>query len=239
MAIFLKLLFMFHQYVIFDKIVDMLWFLLLALPFVSLKEEVPKAQKGDYIVYGYKESLVLVRVKENTPPILTIEEISAPRSCIESNWQEWLKNNAPGHTSWTVSRINIKEDKVESVYSVDDKEYVNSNPAFQFLPTLFRLHLTPIEAIDRKLIGPPPAPGEPDFRKLWLPKIVYEGKEIHPQLLAYRVRWPKDDSELSDRLIDVYIPQNGALTYFPYWIEVFAGLGKAKIMAIDSGREQP
>ncbi len=204
---------------------------------LDLKQDVAKAQTGDFIVYTYKQSLVLFRIRENNPPTLVVEEISAPIAAASKNWQDWLSHDAPGHTSWTISRINIHSGKVESIFSVDEKRFQNSNPAFQFLPTLFQLTLNPIEPYERKYVGAQPLAGEVDLRRLWLPKIIFETKQIFPSVLAYRVRWPKDESELSGKPIDLYLASDKGITYLPYWIEVFGGLGKAKISALDSGKE--
>lgn len=203
---------------------------------LDLKHEANSAQVGDFIVYAYKHSLVLFRIRENIPPVLVVEEISAPHSAVSGNWQEWISKNAPNHTSWTISRINVASGKVESIFSVDDRSYQNANPAFQFLPTLFKLSLKPIEPYERKYVGAAPLAGEMDMRRLWLPKIMFESKQIQPDTSAYRVSWPEDESELSGKAIDLYFAGKPALTYLPYWIEVFAMLGKAKISALDSGK---
>jgi hypothetical protein len=104
------------------------------------------------------------------------------------------------------------------------------------LPTLFQLSPQPIEPYDRKYVGAQPLAGEIDLRRLWLPKIVFEAKQIFPAVNAYRVRWPEDTSELSDKSIDLYFASKPALTYLPYWIEVSATIGKAKISVLDSGK---
>lgn len=202
----------------------------------SLKQDIPTAKPGDFIVYAYKQSLVLVRIAENSGPLLVVEEISAPVSTVSGNWQEWLSKEAPGHSSWTISRINVASGKLVSIFSVDERTFLDSNPAFQFLPTLFTLDARPIDPSDQKRIGPQPLPGEKDFRQLWRPKIMFEGKQISPPIQPYRVLWPNDDSELSGKPIDIYLVREGGLTYLPYWIEVAGALGKAKISAIDSGK---
>ena len=218
-----------------------LCFLLLPLQLLALdlKEEVKKAEKGDFIVYAYKQSVVLCLIRENTPPMLVVEEISAPLDQTQTNWQEWISKQAPGHTSWTISRINITDGNIASIFSVDARSFLNSNPAFQFLPTLISLQLHRIEPYDRKYIGAAPLAGEQDLRSLWLPKIIFQGKQIFPLINAYRVRWPKDESELSGKPIDIYLvasdTSGGALTYLPYWIEVLS-VAKAKISALDSGK---
>lgn len=209
----------------------------LQLVALDLKEEVKKAESGDFIVYQYKQSLVLLRIREQATPLLVVEEISAPATAATANWQEWLSKKAPGHTSWTISRINISSGRVESIFSVDDKAFLNSNPAFQFLPTLLQLTLKPIEPHDRKYIGAEPLAGEKDMRHLWFPKIIFEGKQLSIPIEVYRVTWPDDDSELASKPIDVYFVQKSALTYLPYWIEVAGFIQKAKISALDSGKK--
>ncbi len=214
--------------------------LLLLLPLqlfaFELKQDILKAKTGDFIVYSYKESLVLLRIRESSPHMVTLEEVSSPRSGKgDMSWQEWMTKDAPGHTSWTITKIAIATGKVISIFSVVSREFLTTNPAFLFLPTLLQLPLKPIEAHDRKYVGPEPMAGEVDHRRLWKPRIIFEGKELSPQIAAYRIQWPDDASDLSGKPIDLYFAQDGAITYLPYWIEVAAGLGKAKISALDSG----
>ncbi len=214
----------------------LLCLILLPLQLAATTLQIEDAKPGDFIVYGYKESLVLVRVREYKAPHLVFEEINAPKQANSTDWQAWISKNAPGHTSWTISRIDLETHKVDSIFSVDEKMFTDSNPAFQFLPTLLTLKLEPIDRAARKRIGIEPQSGEPDVRRLWQPKIIYEGKEISPPVSAYTTKWPADDSELSGKTIDIYLVQNPALTYLPYWIEVSGGVQKAKISALDSGR---
>lgn len=209
---------------------------LLILPLQLLCLDLSQAEVGDFIVYAYKDSLVLVRVQKVDATSIALEEVSAPLSQQTANWQKWLSERAPGHTSWTISSIDTKSGKLTSLYSVDQAEYLNHNAAFQFLPTLLQLTLEPINPKDRKLLGPQPLAGERDDRPFWLPKIIFEGKQIHPKVAAYRVRWPDDDSELANKAIDLYMPEQAAICYLPYWIEVAGGFAKAKIWAVDSGK---
>ena len=214
--------------------------LLLVIPLqliaLDLKKEITIAEPGDYIVYAHKQSLVLLRIRENKAPNLEIEEISAPTTACSSNWQKWISKNAPGHTSWTITRIDTNSGKIASIFSVDEMQFLNANPVFQFFPTLINLKLEPVAPADRKFIGPKPLAGEQDFRKPWLPKIIYENQQVFPQVQVYLVKWPDDASELAGKPIDLYFAEDKALTYLPYWIEVAAGLTKAKISALDSGK---
>ncbi len=210
--------------------------ILLPLQLAATTLSMNDAKAGDYIVYAYKESLVLVRVREHTDSHLVFEEINAPKSAASNNWQEWVSKKAPGHTSWTISRIDLTLKKVDSIFSVDERMFLNTNPAFQFLPTLLKVDIEPIADSERKRVGIEPQAGEPDYRRLWLPKITYEGNVITPPVAAYKTKWPDDESDLSSKTIDIYLPQREALTYLPYWIEVSGGWQKAKISALDSGR---
>lgn len=220
----------------------MRWLLLILFPLqllaLDLKQEIKKAEIGDFIVYSYKQSLVLLRICKQSGEEIEVEEISAPLASVkQKNWQEWVKNGAPNHTSWTISTIDLVDGKVLSIFSVDDKKFLNSNPSLQFLPTLVKLSLQPIEPHDRKMVGAQPLPGEIDQRRLWLPKIYFAGKEITPPIAAYKVFWPKDESELAGKPLDLYFAEKEALSYLPYWIEVAAGVSKAKILALDSGHK--
>lgn len=47
--------------------------------------------------------------------------------------------------------------------------------------------------------------------------------------------WPKDSSELSSRVIDLYFDKENSLFIFPYWIEVGDEYNIVKIQTIDSG----
>jgi hypothetical protein len=47
--------------------------------------------------------------------------------------------------------------------------------------------------------------------------------------------WPKDDSELSGRGIDLYFDQNQPLFPFPYWIEIGDSYNTLALRVIDSG----
>lgn len=201
----------------------------------DLKQEIRKAESGDFVVYAYKQQLTLLRVASNDGKELVVEEISAPNPEIKK-WQEWLSTGAPGHSSWTVSHIAIDNGAVKSVYNVDEKAYVTTPITFPFLPTLLTTPLSPIESSARKYIGAQPLAGEVDLRRLWFPKIIFEGQAIETPIEVYRLVWPRDDSELSGKSLDLYFPTTKAISYLPYWIEMSVISGKIKISAIDSGK---
>ena len=87
--------------------------------------------------------------------------------------------------------------------------------------------------------------GEPDLRKLWTPKVIFNGKTYTPPFQVFRARWPKDTTELSDKIIELYIPKPEkqeppeCLDYFPYWVEIVGKISKVKLRVIDSGQGLP
>ena len=195
-----------------------------------------KIHEGDYIVYAYKEQLSLLIIAKNTEHTLTVEELSLPKGK-EVHWQEWISKNAPGHTSWTCTKIDLVAKKILSIFDVDSGRELPHNSQIQLLPTLFKLTLEPIKPEERKYIGPQPQPGEVDVRKPWFPKVFFNGKEEHLAIESFRAYWPKDGSELSGKPFDLYFAKEGVLSYLPYWIEMYGPISKVKIMAIDSGTD--
>ncbi len=206
---------------------------------ITLGDAFENARPGDFVVCAYQKHLTILIIKENNETSIAFEEISGPMNLINEylgKWNTWIEKDAPQHTSWTISTMSKSTKEITSIYSKDAEEYLAVDSAISFLPTLLLLPFHSITPSERKHLGPPPMPGEPDFRKLWNPKIIYEGKEIYPPIVVERVFWPNDKSDLSGKAIDLYIPRQDAITYFPYWVEIAVAFGKVKIRVVDSGR---
>lgn len=62
-------------------------------------------------------------------------------------------------------------------------------------------------------------PGEMDLRPIWNPPFFYEGKKKSLSFEAYEMEWPKDDTELSQKLITAYF-DNSNLSPFPVWVQI-------------------
>jgi len=199
-----------------------------------LKDRVDQIEAQDYIVYAHKSSFTLLTVRAVADQTITLEEITGALAQMPSNWQKWLDEQAPFHTSWTTYVIDKKTFAVIDTEAKADDELREAPP---ILTKLLSLELTPIAASDRKKIGPQPLPGEVDLRKIWSPKIIFNNKEVQTHVSGYTLVWPKDDSELSGRMLVVYVPDSIALPYLPYWIEVLSGPLKFKVFAIDSGKK--
>ena len=192
----------------------------------SLHERFKKATPGDFVVLAHQKQLMLLLVVEQKDNKLVIEEITGPNTIQKTygnDWKKWLSEGALEHTSWDKTTLDLEK---QSTLSKD----------LAFLSTLLYLPLEQVLEKDRKRAGPEPASGEMDFRYLWQPKIVVEGKEESVTTTVWKTIWPEDTSDLSGRHVLIYLAADPALPYFPYWTEVKGALGSVKIRVIDSGK---
>lgn len=208
---------------------------------LSLRENLQKAKTGDFIVAMQNKNYTLLHIYDKTADTLTIEEITVPAARMQrmSSWKEWVKQGAPNHTSWILYTIQSHTGKMSNCFSVSQRSWLDLSQNEAFLPTLLNLNFTYIPLTERRKIGPPPSAGTPDMRKYWQPKMVIDGQVI-PNIAfeTWRTYWPKDNTPLSGKTIDIYLPEERHLysTYFPYWLEIRGSLaGKATVHIIDSG----
>lgn len=203
-----------------------------------LRDNLRKSKAGDFIVAAQGKMISLLRVAENDGTQLTLEEISAPASVNPGSWRQWALSGAPCHSSWVLYKLDLSNGNMVSAYSYTRKTYFEIPEAENFLGTLLSLRLIPIPMSERKLIGPLPT-GGPDFRKPWNPKMIVDGYQIpNVPFSGWKTRWPKDGSELSDRYIVIYLPNDQRYpSYFPHWLEISGFIGKAKVRIIDSGEQ--
>lgn len=206
-----------------------------------LKDNLAKAHKGDYITTVQGKNYTLLHIYDITPETITIEEVTVPSIRLKSlpiNWKIWLKDNAPGNTSWVMYAVNLKEGKMKAFYSLTTQSWYDLSKANPFLSTLLNLKLEKIPLNERKRIGVLSIPGAADRRPIWQPKMFFEGDEIENVTFdGWRTWWPKDGSELGGKRIDVYLPEENEKypSYFPYWLQITGMIGSAKVRIIDSG----
>lgn len=220
---------------------------MLASPLVAdetlvLRDNLRLAQKGDYIVTAQGKMATLLHIHDRTPTTLTIEEISLPLTQKNSkmSWKEWLRQGGLGNTAWVFYGVELTTGRMQYCYSKTRASWIEISKADSFLSTLLNLSLQSVPVWQRKKAGPPPLPGMPDRRPLWQPRMVVEGVELRGVSFGvWRTRWPKDGSLLSDKSVEVYLPQESAKypAYFPYWLQISGMIGKAQIFIIDSGHQ--
>lgn len=235
---------------VFCKSLSIFAFFLTLISFASLhsdeglvlRDRLQRASTGDYLVIAFNKNITLMLIEEKKPQTLTIQEISAPSSRLpkQVNWKDWVQKNAPYHTAWIRYTIDLETGKMLDYYSFVQNTWCDVSQTDSFLPTLLNLHFNKIPQQKRKKVGPPPSKGSPDLRRTWQPPMVFEGYSI-PDLNfdAWIARWPKDNSDLSGKIIEVYLPEEGSPypSYFPYWLQISGLVGKAKLRIIDSGQQ--
>lgn len=226
-----------------------LFILLLCLSFtshsyaetLSLKNNLQNANKGDFIVASQNKNYTLLHIFDKTPDSLIIEEITIPAARMPkmNSWRDWVKQYAPNHTSWILYHLNLANGDIKKCYSFSQKNWLDISKNDLFLPTLLNLRFVLVPLTERRKVGPPPQGGSSDRRSYWHPKMIIDGKQIpNVTFSAWRTYWPKDNSPLADKTIDIYIPENQSAypSYFPFWLEIRGSLaGKATVHVIDSG----
>lgn len=205
----------------------------------SLKTLLSQARMGDYIVAESGKMLTLISIRSITSKTIIIEEISAPLKNIKpqtTSWPQWIKNKAPGHSSWSVLEMDLENGQILECYSFSRNAHVQISQNESLFATLLQLPLKSVHSENRRRIGPAPMPGERDFRKLWLPSLVIEGKNIqNPQFNVYETTWPNDQSELDGRQVTLYFDQEMRIP-LPVWIEIETSHVNGHFHVIDSGK---
>lgn len=206
-----------------------------------LRDNLLQARPGDYLVTAQNKNYTILIIKKKEFEQLSIEEVTIPMSCLSSSsfsWRNWIETGAPGHTSWVMYVIHLPTGTMQQAFSFTKKEWVTISQQRNFLSTLLNLSFNRVVESERKKIGPPPSSDSIDRRSYWQPRLIVEGKAIQGIAFdAWRTRWPKDGSELSGKVIEIYVPKENEKypSYFPYWLQVSGVVGHAKVRIVDSG----
>lgn len=192
---------------------------------LTLKSKFTHAETGDFVVCESKGVMTLLFIKSADPRVLILEEITFPKKAKPKRvgiqgWQQWLASGAPGHTSWVALEIDLEETGIMECFSYTRDAWLSLSTNDSFLLHLFDLTLDKIPDHERKKIGPPPEK-HPDTRKIWEPPLVIDGKkQSHRAFDVYRVEWPKDDTPLSQKQVEIYFNQKDKLFPFPHLLRV-------------------
>lgn len=197
-----------------------------------LKNNLRMTRPGDYIVAIQGKSVTLLHIFERQGNLITIEEVAIPSARAKqyvSSWREWLEQGACGNTSWVIYQIDLNSGNMLRYFSFTKNGWFHIPQAENFLGTLLNLNLTQIPYEKRRKLG--------HRGGLWQPQMVVES-EVIPGVFfeAYNTVWPKDGTPLSGKAVEVYIPRDERFpSYFPYWLQISGGIGKANFRIIDSG----
>ncbi len=220
-------------------------YLLLLLPFflqaeIYLKDQLSSAKKGDFVVTVQQKDLTVWHIQDRSNGAVLIEEVTVPcqRAKLPNNsWKEWMKERCPCHVSWIVYTVELGSGKLLSYYDVDRQRYLCIKQEDPFLTTLLNLPFTAVPLNCRKRVGSM-FQDSSDPATYWQPPMVVDGERIENVFFDhYRTRWPYDRSKLSGKTIDIFLPekQSNYPAYFPYWLQISGGVGKARLRIIDTG----
>ncbi len=204
-----------------------------------LRENMMNAKPSDFLVIMSNKTDTLLHIADRKDYLLTVEEIAVPEGKkLESvTWKEWVAQSAPGNTSWVTYEIDLRNGQMTKYYSFTKRNWFEIPDSENFLIKLLSFRLTKIPENIRKKVGPKPSSG-PDWRPLWQPKMIIEGQTVNGVMFdAWETKWPRDNSELSGKTVEVYLPKESERyrAYLPYWLQINGSIGKAKIRIIDSG----
>lgn len=213
---------------------------------LQLKNKLAEAEPGSYIVTEQNKNFTLIYVQDRLDQKIVIEEVTIPAPRYARHpvpWRHWFEGGAPGHTSWTMSQIDLATGRFEETFSFTHQGWVNLSGSTPFLTTLLNLTFYSVPDERKRRIGIPPGFNKPDLRPFWNPCLIVDGQRYtHIPFTVWRTKWPADGSDLARKMIEIYLPEvvdDPSIphypTYFPYWIEVEGAIGSARVRVIDSG----
>jgi hypothetical protein len=208
-----------------------------------LLDNLKQAKAGDFIVTAQNKTYTLLLVRQKTDRVLCFEEITVPAAKLPKHflsWRSWAEGGAPGHTSWILYTVNLLNGATEQAFSFTKNKWFTTPQGQNFLSTMLNLPLKSIPEKERRKIGARSSSDAPDRRSSWQPRLIVDGHVIPGvHFTAWQTHWPKDGSELANKSIEIYIPQESYKypSYFPYWLQVSGWAGKAKIRIVDSGSQ--
>ncbi len=208
---------------------------------IFLRDNLSRANVGDFIVTGQNRTYTLLLIADKTPQTILIQEITVPEGRFPPDmpsWRDWVMQGAPGHTGWVAYELEPQSGRLLETFSYTKNSWCDLPSADSFLGTLVNLPLTLMPEQSRRRIGRAPNDGHADRRGVWQPSLVVDGQTVpHASFRAWRTYWPNDGGELAGKQLEIYLPtEEGRYpSYFPYWMQVSGVVGKAKMRIIDSG----
>jgi len=207
-----------------------------------LRERLETAKVGDYAVTEANKMITVLSIRSITPTSVVLEEISAPIQNLKKrpdSWSEWVKAKAPGHTSWSMVEIDLESGEMIECFSFSRSAWLQFSQKESLIGTLINLPMKMVPEDKRRKIGPPPMGGESDFRKVWNPSLVFEGKKVsNAHFDVYETAWPEDGSELSGQEVCLYFDKEKRFS-LPFWIQVQTSHATAAMRTVDSGKNLP
>lgn len=202
-----------------------------------LKKHLEQAEVGDYLITERNKNVTALWITGKQGHLLRIEEITIPQEHFPSSiptWREWLAQDAPRHTSHLIYEMDLNTGKMVNCYSFTEEQWISLSCHENLFSQLLTLPFQFVPERERRKTG------SITSSSYWHPRMVVDG-EIVPQVpfSCWKCSWPQDGSDLAGKVVQIYLPEDSTHypAYFPYWLQVDALTGKARVRVIDSGRK--
>ncbi len=201
-----------------------------------LRDNLKKAKPGDYLVTCRNKNYTMLFIQDKDDNSLLVQEITIPGARFPDwtpSWRSWIESGAPNHTAWLAYKIDLLDGRIQDMYSFPRQSWMNLSETDNLFTKLINLPFYPLPMNQRRFVDT-----SDGNRRLWHPRMVVNG-QIVPGVYfdAWGAKWPNDGSEMSGKLLHIYIPSesNRYPSYFPYWMRVKAMAGKTNVRVVDSG----
>ena len=120
-------------------------FLILSFAFFTtgnafcLRDRVQSAKPGDYIVTEANKMITVLCIRELNDQTVLLEEISAPVQNLKkrpTSWIQWIRDKAPGHTSWSMIEIDLARSELLECYSFTKSVWIHLSQKESLFATL-------------------------------------------------------------------------------------------------------
>lgn len=215
-------------------------FCFLFLCFLSVAWATPKVpmflsllkqnEVGDFVVLRQGKLCHFVRIVENTPAYLSLEELTFPYdSAYNRHFREYYPRIREKALDHIVLKVDVANPAKYGAYSIKDKSHVQFEEKSSPLLELFSRRMVKLPVKDYRKIGPRPKVG-PDNRKTFIPTFYLDGEKVEsPSYAMFRITPP-----LGDKQITFYLFDNIA---FPYWLSIESPSREwLRLTGIDAGK---
>ncbi|MBF8262890.1 MAG: hypothetical protein HW387_555 [Parachlamydiales bacterium] len=207
-----------------------------------LQERLRTSKPGDYIVTESNKMISILAIRSLSQKSLILEEIDVPAGAVDPrplSWGDWVRQTAPGHTSWSMIEIDLENHQLIECYSFTRSAWIQLSSQESVISTLLGLELESVPKNEQRKIGPEPMNGEIDMRKIWLPPMITDGQQLSDVAFeVYRAAWPHDGSDLAGNTVFLYFDCANH-SPFPVWIQMNTAHATASLRIVDTGKNLP
>jgi hypothetical protein len=206
---------------------------------VCLKNNLQQAQQGDYVVISQNKIFILLHILNKNDEHITIEEVVIPKNrktIHNQSWKTWINEGCNDNNSRILYKIDLATANCLHAYSMSQKKWLDVKCLGNILQKLLNINFVSIPQQDMRKVGI-----ENDKKlssHIWQPRMIKEGKITKGVIFeAWKAKWPKDNSILANKNIEIYLPVDQAkyLSYFPYCLEIINTASRFSMHIVDTG----